>query len=137
MATGGAAQCENKLDAIPNVDIDTGRFKYVLIRVDQPDEKCKQERSKTIVRGYSWAAFHGKQMTTLAILILRNRLAVVTPRLVRRIRCGTHGFLLFWRFLVVAARWCRFGMQFGADLLSPASRRVLNFFRWRFLFLLL
>ena len=51
-----------KLDAIPAVDIDSGRFKYVLIRVDmqETEAETKQEYSKVIVRGYSWAAFHGK-----------------------------------------------------------------------------
>jgi hypothetical protein len=50
-----------KLDAIPAVDIDSGRFKYVLIRVDlQDDAETKQEFNKVIVRGYNWAAFHGK-----------------------------------------------------------------------------
>lgn len=50
-----------KLDAIPAVDIDSGRFKYVLIRVDmQDDAETKQEYNKVIVRGYNWASFHGK-----------------------------------------------------------------------------
>jgi hypothetical protein len=50
-----------KLDAIPAVDIDSGRFKYVLIRVDMQDgAETKQEYSKVIVRGYNWAYFHGK-----------------------------------------------------------------------------
>lgn len=49
-----------KLDAIPAVDIDSGRFKYVLIRVDMQDAETKQEYNKVIVRGYNWAAFHGK-----------------------------------------------------------------------------
>nr|CAH0105407.1 unnamed protein product [Daphnia galeata] len=47
-----------KLDAIPAVDIDSGRFKYVLIRVDMQDAETKQEYNKVIVRGYNWAAFH-------------------------------------------------------------------------------
>ncbi|XP_046652644.1 14 kDa phosphohistidine phosphatase-like isoform X2 [Daphnia pulicaria] len=48
-----------KLDAIPAVDIDSGRFKYVLIRVDlQDDAETKQEFNKVIVRGYNWASFH-------------------------------------------------------------------------------
>ncbi len=52
-----------KLEAIPPVDIDTGRFKYVLIRVDMEDPETKQEHKKVIVRGYTWAAFHGKRKT--------------------------------------------------------------------------
>ena len=50
-----------KLEAVPAVDIDVGRFKYVLIRVDHTDEEAKQETNKVIVRGYKWAAFHGKR----------------------------------------------------------------------------
>lgn len=50
-----------QLEAIPAVDIDSGRFKYVLIRVDmQDDAEAKQEHNKVIVRGYKWAGFHGK-----------------------------------------------------------------------------
>ena len=49
-----------KLDSIVAVDIDNGRFKYVLIRVDYEDVENKQEKNKLIVRGYAWAAFHGK-----------------------------------------------------------------------------
>ena len=44
-----------KLDAVSNVDIDSnGRFKYVLIKLYIENE------SKTIVRGYGWAEYHGK-----------------------------------------------------------------------------
>jgi len=46
------------LNSIAPVDIDSGRFKYVLIRVVCEDPESKQESSKLIVRGYSWAAFH-------------------------------------------------------------------------------
>ena len=49
------------LDSIAPVDIDVGRFKYVLIRVDFEDPAAGgAEVSKVIVRGYSWAAYHGK-----------------------------------------------------------------------------
>lgn len=41
------------MDDIPEVDIDTGKFKYILIKVYDDD------KSKFIVRGYNWAAFHG------------------------------------------------------------------------------
>ena len=43
-----------KMNDIPNVDIDTGKFKYILIKVTD------QDRSKYIVRGYRWAGYHGK-----------------------------------------------------------------------------
>lgn len=56
-----------QLDAIPAVDIDTGRFKYVLIRVDMLDAEKKTEHSKVIVRGYTWASFHGKRNIPLFI----------------------------------------------------------------------
>jgi hypothetical protein len=61
MATAAAAtETTSKLEAIPSVDIDVGRFKYVLIRVDHADPEMKKEYSKIIVRGYLWAAFHGE-----------------------------------------------------------------------------
>uniref|UniRef100_A0A646QD68 Sex-regulated protein janus-A n=1 Tax=Hemiscolopendra marginata TaxID=943146 RepID=A0A646QD68_9MYRI len=45
-----------KLDSIPDVEIDHGRFKYILIKLY--DTKDGQEVSKNIVRGYNWAAYH-------------------------------------------------------------------------------
>lgn len=51
-----------KLEAIPSADIDTGRFKYVLIEVHLEDAETKQEHSKCIVRGYTWAEYHGKSL---------------------------------------------------------------------------
>lgn len=49
-----------KLDAIPLVDIDkSGRFKYVLIKV-YGKEQHGVEPSKLIVRGYKRAQWHGK-----------------------------------------------------------------------------
>ena len=43
------------LARIADVDIDSdGVFKYILIKV-----KAKDGVSKTIVRGYSWAQYHG------------------------------------------------------------------------------
>lgn len=41
------------LDAIPDVDIDdSGKFKYVQIRVEHADQR------KIIIRGYSFASYH-------------------------------------------------------------------------------
>ncbi|CAL4063705.1 unnamed protein product [Meganyctiphanes norvegica] len=40
------------LQAVEPVDIDTGKFKYILIKVEEGDD------SKFIVRGYSWAEWH-------------------------------------------------------------------------------
>lgn len=57
-----------KLDAIPAVDIDNGRFKYILIRVDLHNAETNEETSKFIVRGYTWAAFHGKRTQYFVIL---------------------------------------------------------------------
>lgn len=56
-----AADTTSKLEAIPSVDIDTGRFKYVLIRVDDLNPETQKMCSKTIVRGYLSAAFHGNK----------------------------------------------------------------------------
>ncbi|XP_013388841.1 14 kDa phosphohistidine phosphatase [Lingula anatina] len=44
-----------KLDAVADVDIDQGKFKYILIKVHDPN---KDRESKYIVRGYSRAEFH-------------------------------------------------------------------------------
>lgn len=44
------------LDKVPEVEIDAdGVFKYVLIEL-----KDKQGLTKTIVRGYEWAEYHGR-----------------------------------------------------------------------------
>lgn len=47
-----------KLDAVPNVDIDDGVFKYVLIRVYGKEKADGSEPSKLIVRGYLRADWH-------------------------------------------------------------------------------
>lgn len=54
MASSGTTE---KLDSVADVDIDEGRFKYILIKVHDsiPDG---EETSKFIVRGYSWAGYH-------------------------------------------------------------------------------
>ena len=45
----------SSLRRIADVDIDSnGVFKYILIKV-----KAKDGTSKTIVRGYGWAQYHG------------------------------------------------------------------------------
>lgn len=50
----------DKLDAIPIVDIeDSGRFKYVLIKVFGKEQADGVEPSKLIVRGYQRAQWHG------------------------------------------------------------------------------
>ena len=47
---------------IPQAEIDpTGVFKYVLIRVHSKEEGDDSEID--IVRGYSWAEYHGRQLT--------------------------------------------------------------------------
>ncbi len=43
------------MEEIANVDIDSGKFKYVLIKIIDG----KNNIEKYIVRGYSWAAYHG------------------------------------------------------------------------------
>lgn len=50
----------DKLDAIPIVGIeDSGRFKYVLIKVFGKEQADGVEPSKLIVRGYQRAQWHG------------------------------------------------------------------------------
>ena len=46
-----------RLQAVPDVDIDEGRFKYVLIKVYASTDS--NETFKHIVRGYCRADFHG------------------------------------------------------------------------------
>lgn len=48
-----------QLDAVPEVDIEDGKFKYVLIKVY--GSKSNEKKSKYIVRGYKWAGYHCKQ----------------------------------------------------------------------------
>lgn len=48
-----------KLEAVPLVDIDEGRFKYILIKVYAKQLADGSEPSKLIVRGYSRAQWHG------------------------------------------------------------------------------
>lgn len=47
-----------KLAAVPDVDIDEGVFKYVLIKVYGPVAADGTEPSKLIVRGYNRAEWH-------------------------------------------------------------------------------
>eukprot|EP00111_Clytia_hemisphaerica_P019977 TCONS_00058914-protein len=48
-----AVSGEDKLSAVTDVDIDdSGKFKYVLIKL------YLGEKSKCVVRGYSWAEYH-------------------------------------------------------------------------------
>ena len=46
----------SKLDEVVEVDIDPeGRFKYILVKIRDSDDN-----TKTIVRGYKWASYHGE-----------------------------------------------------------------------------
>lgn len=47
-----------KLAAVPDVDIDEGVFKYILIKVYGPVNADGVEPSKLIVRGYNRAEWH-------------------------------------------------------------------------------
>lgn len=49
-----------KLAAVPNVDIDEGIFKYILIRVYGKETADGTEPSKLIVRGYGDCQWHSK-----------------------------------------------------------------------------
>lgn len=56
------------LSRIADVDIDrNGVFKYILIEV-----KSKDGTSKKIVRGYSWAQYHGKQSRRVTDITVRD-----------------------------------------------------------------
>ncbi|KAI2799301.1 hypothetical protein RDWZM_001973 [Blomia tropicalis] len=56
------------MDDIPEVDIDTGKFKYILIKVYDDD------KSKFIVRGYNWAAFHADILDKVEPNIVKSKL---------------------------------------------------------------
>jgi len=60
----------DKLNSISPVDIDTGKFKYVQIRVYVEDPDSKEESSKLIVRGYSWAEWHGRNLFIMVLRLL-------------------------------------------------------------------
>uniref|UniRef100_A0A6B2E4P8 Uncharacterized protein n=1 Tax=Phlebotomus kandelakii TaxID=1109342 RepID=A0A6B2E4P8_9DIPT len=47
-----------KLDALETVNIDEGRFKYILIKVYGKEQTDGTEPSKLIVRGFTRSGFH-------------------------------------------------------------------------------
>lgn len=49
-----------KLDAVPNVQIEDGIFKYVLIKVYGKESVEGKENFKFIVRGFERAEWHGE-----------------------------------------------------------------------------
>lgn len=49
-----------KLEAVPNVEIDEGIFKYVLIKLYGKEKADGSEPSKLIVRGFNRAEWHSK-----------------------------------------------------------------------------
>jgi phosphohistidine phosphatase len=49
---------DQKLEAVPLVEIDEGIFKYVLIKVYGPERPDGSEPSKNIVRGFDRAHWH-------------------------------------------------------------------------------
>lgn len=49
-----------KLDAVPNVQIEDGIFKYVLIKVYGKEIAQGKENFKFIVRGFERAEWHGE-----------------------------------------------------------------------------
>ena len=57
------------LDQVEEVRIEAdGVFKYIMIELTQKEKKGKEpgeKRSKTIVRGFEWAEFHGIQTACL------------------------------------------------------------------------
>lgn len=61
-----------KLDAVPNVDIDDGIFKYVLIKVYGKEKADGSEPSKLIVRGYLRADWHCEKFTEFFSFLLNK-----------------------------------------------------------------
>ena len=58
------------LEQVEEVQIEAdGVFKYILIELTQREKKGKEqpreERSRTIVRGFEWAEFHGDLISLL------------------------------------------------------------------------
>ena len=49
------------MDEVATVDIDSnGTFKYILVKLTSTkSEDAASKSSKLIVRGYSWAGYHG------------------------------------------------------------------------------
>lgn len=54
------ADSKTRLAAVPNVKIDEGVFKYVLIKVYGKEEADGSEPSKNIVRGFNRAEWHSE-----------------------------------------------------------------------------
>lgn len=55
------------MDTVEDVDIDgDGTFKYILIKVSTTGDN---PTSKLIVRGYSWAGYHGKRNLSVQLAI--------------------------------------------------------------------
>ena len=61
------------LEQVEEVQIETdGVFKYILIELTQREKKGKEpreEKSRTIVRGFEWAEFHGDLISSLSLLM--------------------------------------------------------------------
>ena len=56
----------SKLDEVVEVDIDPeGRFKYILVKI-----RDSGNNTKTIVRGYKWASYHGELFSCYVIVII-------------------------------------------------------------------
>lgn len=56
---------EDKLKSVESVRIDEGTFKYILVKVYDPDN---EETFKYIVRGLCSAEYHGKDKNLLICL---------------------------------------------------------------------
>jgi hypothetical protein len=56
------------MDGIKSVEIDAeGTFKYILVTLTKKVEDVKV--SKTIVRGYKWAGYHGMRIMVCCISV--------------------------------------------------------------------
>lgn len=49
-----------EMDDVADIDIENGTFKYILIKLTSKNAGDGKIKSKTVVRGYNWAEYHGE-----------------------------------------------------------------------------
>lgn len=67
---------DKKLEAVPDVQIDDGIFKYILIKVYGKETADGIEPMKMIVRGFERAEWHGKTMLNLLRCVTHINLTI-------------------------------------------------------------
>lgn len=70
-----SARIKRRMESLKEVDIDEGKFKYVLIRVTDG------ETTKHLVRGYKWASYHADVFEHVEKQELKPLKKSVGPRL--------------------------------------------------------